>query len=62
MPNDETALESEECLLDIVARAAKKWRRMLGEYEAPSIDSGADEALLDVVARKKAATADLARI
>jgi trimethylamine---corrinoid protein Co-methyltransferase len=49
---------SEEGSKDIVARAAKKWRRMLRDYEAPPIDPATDEALLDFVARRKAAMPD----
>jgi trimethylamine--corrinoid protein Co-methyltransferase len=49
---------SEEGSLDIVARAAKKWRRMLAEYEPPPIDPGTDEALREFIARKKAAVPD----
>jgi len=49
---------SEEGSQDIVARAAKKWKRMLREYESPPIDPGTDEALRDFIARKKAATPD----
>ncbi len=41
-------------------RAARQpiWKRMLAEYEAPPIDPGIDEALLDYVARRKAAFPD----
>jgi trimethylamine--corrinoid protein Co-methyltransferase len=49
---------SEEGSQDIVARAAKKWRRMLADYEAPPIDPGVDEAMLEFIARKKAAAPD----
>jgi trimethylamine--corrinoid protein Co-methyltransferase len=43
---------------DVVARANTVWKRMLAEYEAPPIDPGIDEALLDFVARRKAAAPD----
>ena len=34
------------------------WKRMLAEYEAPPIDPGVDEALLDFIARRKASFPD----
>ncbi len=43
---------------DVVARANTVWKRMLAEYEAPPIDPGIDEALLDFIARRKAAAPD----
>ena len=39
-------------------RANTIWKRMLAEYEAPPIDAGIDEALLEYVARRKAAFPD----
>jgi trimethylamine--corrinoid protein Co-methyltransferase len=38
---------------DAAQRANTIWKRMLAEYEAPEIDPGVDEALLDYVARRK---------
>jgi trimethylamine--corrinoid protein Co-methyltransferase len=38
---------------DAAQRANTVWKRMLVEYEAPEIDPGVDEALLDYVARRK---------
>ena len=40
---------------DVRARLVKK---MLGEYEAPEIDPGVDEALRDYIERKKASMPD----
>jgi len=48
----------EEGELDARARANRVWRRMLAEYEAPPIDPGVDEALLEFVARRKASMPD----
>ena len=39
-------------------RANAVWKRMLAEYEAPPIDPAIDDALLDFVARRKAAFPD----
>jgi trimethylamine--corrinoid protein Co-methyltransferase len=39
-------------------RAAKAWRRLLSEYQPPTIDAGVDEALRDFVTRRKAASED----
>ena len=44
----------EEGALDAAQRANPVWKRMLREYEAPPIDPGVDEALLDFIARRKA--------
>ena len=43
---------------DAAARANAVWKRMLAEYEAPPLDPGIDEALLDFIARRKAAAPD----
>ena len=43
---------------DSPQRANKIWKRMLAEYEAPPIDPGVDEALLEYVAQRKAAFPD----
>jgi trimethylamine---corrinoid protein Co-methyltransferase len=40
--------------LDAAQRANAIWKRMLREYEAPPIDPGIDEALLEFIARRKA--------
>jgi trimethylamine--corrinoid protein Co-methyltransferase len=44
--------------LDAAQRANAIWKRMLAEYEAPAIDPGVDEALLDYIARRKASFPD----
>jgi len=43
---------------DAAQRANAVWKRMLAEYEAPPIDPAVDEALLDFIARRKAAFPD----
>ncbi|HEY7589561.1 MAG TPA: trimethylamine methyltransferase family protein [Candidatus Limnocylindrales bacterium] len=48
----------EDGSLDAAQRANKIWKRMLAEYEAPPIDPAIDEALLDFIARRKAAFPD----
>jgi trimethylamine--corrinoid protein Co-methyltransferase len=48
----------EEGSLEAPQRANAIWKRMLKEYEAPPIDPAVDEALLDFVARRKAAFPD----
>ncbi len=49
---------ADEGSLDIVARASKKWRRVLAEYQPPPIDPGTDEALREFIAKKKASMPD----
>jgi len=44
--------------LDAAQRANPIWKRMLAEYEAPPIDPGVDEALLEFMARRKASFPD----
>jgi trimethylamine--corrinoid protein Co-methyltransferase len=44
--------------LDAAQRANKIWKRMLAEYEAPPIDPGVDEALLEFIVRRKASFPD----
>jgi len=44
--------------LDAAKRANAIWKRMLDEYEAPEIDPGLDEALVDFIARRKAEQPD----
>ncbi|NKB61819.1 MAG: trimethylamine methyltransferase [Gammaproteobacteria bacterium] len=39
-------------------RANQKWKSMLEQYEAPEIDPGVNEALIDYVSRKKNAVED----
>ena len=48
----------EDGSLDAAQRANLIWKRMLAEYEAPPLDEGIDEALLDFMARKKASMPD----
>jgi trimethylamine--corrinoid protein Co-methyltransferase len=43
---------------DLAQRANAVWKKMLAEYEAPSIDPAVDEALNDYIARRKAAFPD----
>lgn len=43
---------------DLERRAGARWQSMLAQYEAPPIDPGVDEALLDFMARRKAALPD----
>ncbi|MBP7240542.1 trimethylamine methyltransferase family protein [Amaricoccus sp.] len=43
---------------DSVTLANRRMRRLLSEYEAPALDSGAAEALADFVARRKASEPD----
>jgi len=43
---------------DIQRRAFEQWKGMLGEYQAPDIDPGVDEALKEFVAKKKASMDD----
>jgi trimethylamine---corrinoid protein Co-methyltransferase len=39
-------------------RANTLWKKMLAEYVPPPMDPGIDEALLDYMARRKAASPD----
>jgi len=43
---------------DAAQRANTLWKRLLREYEAPAIDPGADEAVQEFIAKKKAAVPD----
>jgi trimethylamine--corrinoid protein Co-methyltransferase len=43
---------------DITQRANTQWKKMLDEYQAPPLDPAVDEALLDFMARRKAAFPD----
>ena len=49
----------EDGSLDATARANKVWKKMLAAYEAPAIDPGVDEALLEFIARRKASAPDM---
>ena len=49
---------SEDGGLDAPQRANAIWKRMLAEYEAPPIDPGVDEALLEFMIRRKASMPD----
>ncbi len=44
--------------LDAAQRANAIWKRMLAEYEAPPIDDGIDEALLEFMVKRKASMPD----
>ena len=44
--------------LDAAQRATAAWKKRLAEYEAPPMDPGVDEALLDFIARRKGSFAD----
>ncbi len=48
----------EDSRLDLEQRSHRRWQAMLEDYQAPPIDPGVDEALLDFMARKKAALPD----
>ena len=45
---------------DATARANTLWKKMLATYEAPYLDPGIDEALVEFMALKKAAVPDSA--
>lgn len=49
---------TEEGGLDAAQRANKLWKKVLAEYEEPPIAPAVDEALLDFMARRKAAFPD----
>jgi len=44
--------------LDAAQRANRIWKRMLREYEAPPLDDGIDEALLEFIVKRKASFPD----
>jgi len=48
----------EDGSLDASQRANKIWKRMLAQYEAPPLDPGIDEALLEFIAMRKASMPD----
>ena len=58
--SDNTPFESwnESGRTDSAARANKRWKQALADYEAPAMDVAMDEALQDFVARKKASMPD----
>jgi trimethylamine--corrinoid protein Co-methyltransferase len=43
---------------DASRRANKLWKKMLAEYEAPTLDPAIDEALNEFITKKKAAVPD----
>ncbi len=45
--------------IDYAQRANTRWKKILREYEAPALDQGTDEALLDFIARRKASMEDM---
>lgn len=47
-----------EGALDMPARANKKWKKMLADYEAPAFDPAIDEALCDYIAKRKSEMPD----
>ena len=49
---------SEQGAVDMQKRASESAKRVLAEYETPSMDEGINEALIDFVARKKASMED----
>ena len=48
----------EDGSLDAAQRANRLWKKRLAEYEAPPIDPGVDEALLEFIAKRKASFPD----
>ncbi len=49
---------TEDGALTLEQRANKRWKKMLEEYQAPEIDPGVDEALLEFMERKKSSMPD----
>lgn len=45
--------------IDYAQRANTRWKALLRDYEAPPLDQGIDEALLDFMARKKSGMPDM---
>ena len=43
---------------DAIQRANTNWKKQLNEYEAPALDESVDEAILEFLAKKKAAVPD----
>ncbi len=58
--NDDQPWESwdEQGGEDMMTRANREWKKVLGDYEAPPMDVATDDALKDFVARKKASMED----
>ena len=48
-----------EGALDAAKRANKMWKSTLAEYEAPPIDPGINEALIDFIKRRKSEMPDV---
>ena len=48
----------QEGSLDCAMRANKQWKQMLSDFEAPDLDPGIDEALLEYIAKRKSEFAD----
>jgi len=51
--NDSYEQWSEEGSLDAAQRANTIWKKMLNDYEPPSLDEAIDEAMLDFIAKRK---------
>ncbi|MCI4664405.1 MAG: trimethylamine methyltransferase family protein [Neomegalonema sp.] len=49
---------AEDGAIETAARANARWKQLLAEYQAPTIDSGVDEALQEFVTRRKQAEPD----
>ena len=49
---------AEEGQQDAAQRANKQWKKMLEDYEEPPLDPAIDEALLEFIAKRKAAAPD----
>jgi len=45
--------------MDAVMRANKIWKKMLNDYEAPPLDPGIDQGLVEFIARRKGEFADM---
>lgn len=45
--------------VDAANRANLRWKKVLGDYQAPPLDEGIDEALKDFIARQKAGMEDM---
>ena len=56
--NDSFEQWQEQGSLTAEQRANAAWKKRLAEYDGPGIDPGVDEALLDYIARRKAAFPD----
>ena len=56
--NDTWETWSETGSVDAAARANRRWKQLLADYEPPPIDDAVDEALRDFIARREAAMPD----